>query len=144
MLIGAGSVLAAAGIALFVVRPKIVLRLRRLSVVTRAIAEGQLDTTIGDSGADEIGDVAGPSGSSAMPAIEKLRLEREAQEQQQLAAEERARSEQARDAAAQQVEMVVNMLGRALSGMAQGDLLVRLNEMSRPNTARSRTTSMPR
>ena len=59
ILIAAASILAAAAIAVFVVRPKIVLRLRRLSVATRAIAEGQLDTKIGDNGADEIGDVAG-------------------------------------------------------------------------------------
>jgi methyl-accepting chemotaxis protein len=132
LLIGAGSVLAAAAIAVFVVRPKIVLRLRRLSVATRAIAEGQLDTRIGDNGFDEIGDVAGAVRIFRDAGIEKLRLEREAQEQQQIAAEERARSEQARDAAAQQVEMVVNMLGRGLSGMAQGDLLIRLNEMCAP------------
>ena len=46
------------------------------------------------------------------------------------------RNEQARDAAARQVEMVVGMLGRALSGMAQGDLQVRLTTNARPNTSR--------
>src|SRR6185503_13749172 len=128
VLIAAASIVAAGSIALFIVRPKIVVRLRRLSVVTRAIAEGQLDTTIGDRGADEIGDVAGAVRIFRDAAIEKIRLEREAQEQRNAAAEERARNEQARDAAAQQVEMVVGMLGKALSGMAKGDLLVRLTE----------------
>ena len=132
VLIGAASVLAAAAIALFVVRPKIVVRLRRLSVVTRAIAEGQLDTTIGDRGVDEIGDVAGAVRIFRDAAIEKLRLEQQAQEQQTIAAEERTRNEQARDAAAQQVEMVVTMLGSALSGMAQGDLLVRMTDQCAP------------
>ena len=42
------------------------------------------------------------------------------------------RNEQARDAAAQQVEMVVGMLGRALSGMAEGDLQVRLIDQCAP------------
>ena len=132
MLIGAAAVLAAAGIAFFIVRPKIVVRLRHLSKVTRSIAEGQLETTIGDRGADEIGDVAGAVRIFRDAAIEKLRLEREAQEQQTVAAEERTRNEQARDAAARQVEMVVGMLGRALSGMAQGDLQVRLDDQCAP------------
>ena len=132
VLIAAASIVAAGAIALFIVRPKIVVRLRRLSVVTRAIAEGQLDTTIGDRGADEIGDVAGAVRIFRDAAIEKIRLEREAQEQRNAAAEERARNEQARDAAAQQVEMVVGMLGKALSGMAKGDLLVRLTETCAP------------
>ena len=132
ILIAAASVLAAAGIAFFIVRPKIVVRLRHLSVVTRAIAEGQLDTKIGDYGTDEIGEVAKAVRFFRDAGVEKLRLEREAQEQHAVAAEERVRNEQARDAAAQQVEMVVGMLGRALSGMAEGDLQVRLIDQCAP------------
>ena len=132
ILIAAASILAAAAIALFVVRPKIVVRLRRLSVVTRAIAEGQLDTTIGDRGADEIGDVAGAVRIFRDAAIEKLRLEQQTEEQRNIAREERTRNEQARDAAAQQVDMLVDMLGRALAGMAQGDLPVRLTDPCAP------------
>ncbi len=132
ILIAAASILVAAAIAVFVVRPKIVLRLRRLSTATRAIAEGQLDTKVDVSGTDEIGAVAKAVTTFRDAAIEKIRLEREAQEQQNVAAQERMRSEQARDAAAQQVEMVVDMLGRALSGMAKGDLLVRLTEQCAP------------
>jgi len=136
MLIAAASILAAAALAIFFVRPKIVLRLRRLSVATRAIAEGKLETTIGDTGADEIGDVAGAVRIFREGGKEKIRLEREAQEQQSAAAEERMRSEQARDAAAQQVEMVVSMLGTALSGVAKGDLLVRLTDQCAPEYAK--------
>ncbi len=136
ILIGAASVLAAAGIAFFIVRPKIVVRLRHLSVVTRSIAEGQLDTRIGDYGTDEIGDVAGAVRIFRDAGIEKLRLESQAQEQQNLAREERTRNEEARNAAAQQVEMLVAMLGRALSGMAQGDLLVRLTDPCAPEYAK--------
>jgi methyl-accepting chemotaxis protein len=132
MLIAAASILAAAAIAIFFVRPKIVLRLRRLSVATRAIAEGELDTRIGDNGSDEIGDVAGAVRIFRDNAIEKIRIEREAQEQQSLAAEERTRNEQAREAAARQVEMVVSMLGAALSAVAEGDLLVRLTDQCAP------------
>jgi methyl-accepting chemotaxis protein len=132
LLIAAASILAAAAIAIFFVRPKIVLRLRRLSAATRAIAEGDLETTVSDSGTDEIGEVAGAVRIFRDAAIEKIRIEREAQDQQKLAAEERRRNEQARDAAAQQVEMVVSMLGSALSGVAQGDLLVRLNDQCAP------------
>ncbi|MBX9774286.1 MAG: hypothetical protein K2Y71_07710 [Xanthobacteraceae bacterium] len=87
---------------------------------------------IGDRGADEIGDVAGSVRIFRDAAIEKLRLEREAQDQQATAADERMRNEQARDAAARQVELVVGMLGSALSGMAQGDLQVRLTDQCAP------------
>ena len=136
ILIGAASILAAAGIAFFIVRPKIVVRLRHLSAVTRSIAEGQLDTKIGDYGVDEIGGVAGAVRIFRDAAIEKLRLESQAQEQQNIAREERTRNEEARNAAAQQVEMLVAMLGRALSGMAQGDLLVRLTDPCAPEYAK--------
>jgi methyl-accepting chemotaxis protein len=136
LLIAGASILAAAAIAIFFVRPKIVLRLRRLSAATRAIAEGELDTNIGDTGTDEIGDVAKAVRIFRDAGKEKLRLEREAQEQQQLAAEERMRNEQARDAAAQQVEMVVSMLGSALSGVARGDLLVRMTDECAPEYAK--------
>jgi methyl-accepting chemotaxis protein len=136
ILIGAASVLAAAGIAFFIVRPKIVVRLRHLSRVTLAIAEGQLDTKIGDYGTDEIGDVAKAVRIFRDAAIEKIRLEGQAQEQQKIAGEERMRNEQARNAAAQQVEMLVAMLGRALSGMAHGDLLVRLTDPCAPEYAK--------
>jgi methyl-accepting chemotaxis protein len=136
ILIGAASVLAAAGIAFFIVRPKIVVRLRHLSRVTLAIAEGQLDTRIGDYGTDEIGDVAKAVRIFRDAAVEKISLESQAQEQQKIAAEERLRNEQARNAAAQQVEMLVAMLGRALSGMAQGDLLVRLTDPCAPEYAK--------
>ena len=132
MLIAACSILAAAAIAIFFVRPKIVLRLRRLSIATGAIAEGRLDTSIGDTGADEIGDVAEAVRTLREAGKEKIRLEREAQEQQNAAAEERTRNEQARDVAARQVEMVVTMLGDALSGVAKGDLLVRLTDQCAP------------
>jgi methyl-accepting chemotaxis protein len=132
MMIAAASILAAGAIAMFIVRPKIVLRLRRLSNATRAIAEGKLDTDVDVSGADEIGAVANAVTIFRDAAIEKIRLEREAQAQNEIAAEERMRSEQARDAAARQVEMVVGMLGKALSAMAQGDLLVRLTDQCAP------------
>jgi methyl-accepting chemotaxis protein len=138
MLIAAGSMLTAAAIAIFFVRPKIVLRLRRLSVATRAIAEGQLDTRIGDSGADEIADVAKAVRIFRDTAIEKIRIEREAQDQQTSTAEERMRNEQVRDAAARQVEMVVAMLGTALSGLARGDLLVRLTDQCAPEYVKVR------
>ena len=75
---------------------------------------------IGDTGADEIGDVAEAVRMLREAGKEKIRLEQEAQAQQNAAAEERMRNEQARDAAAQQVEMVVTMLGTALSGVGQG------------------------
>ncbi len=138
MLIAAASMLTAAAIAIFFVRPKIVLRLRRLSVATRAIAEGQLDTRIGDNGADEIADVAKAVRIFRDTAIEKIRIEREAQDQQTSTAEERMRNEQVRDAAARQVEMVVSMLGTALSGLARGDLLVRLTDQCAPEYVKVR------
>ena len=89
-------------------------------------------TTIGDTGADEIGDVAKAVKFFRDAGIEKLRLEREAQEQHTAAAEERMRNEQARDAAAQQVEMLVRMLGPAPSGIAEGDLQVRPTDQCAP------------
>ena len=88
--------------------------------MTRAIAEGQLDTTIGDTAADEIGDVAGAVRIFRDAGIEKLRLERRRRSSKTSLAEERVRNEQARDAAAQQVEMVVTMLGQRALGHGQG------------------------
>jgi methyl-accepting chemotaxis protein len=57
LMIGAASVLAAGAIALFIVRPRIVLRLQRLWAATHAIAEGRLDTEVDTRGNDEIGEI---------------------------------------------------------------------------------------
>lgn len=56
--IGVGSLLVAAGLALFFVRPMIIKRLERLWTTTTAIANGQLDTAVDMKGNDEICDIS--------------------------------------------------------------------------------------
>lgn len=90
------SVLLAVVIAWFFVRPQIVRRLERLSLVTRQIAEGDLDTEIGVRGEDEIGAVAAAVRIFRDGSIEKKRLEAVAAEQRQQADEERLRADEQR------------------------------------------------
>ncbi|MGE0676458.1 methyl-accepting chemotaxis protein [Pseudolabrys sp.] len=152
--IAIASVLMAAMIAWFYVRPQIVRRLQRLSVATGEISEGKLDTEVAVSGQDEIGAVAAAVVVFRDAAIEKNRIEaaaadqrrhaddqrRQADEQRAVADKERAQAEQDRrradeERAANEEERRKNAEAQAVAALEQStairnlaDGLARLSE----------------
>ena len=105
---------------------------RLLSGLTRSmerIAHGDFDTTIpGLDRADELGRMAKTLNIFRDAALEKTRLEQEAQAARALAAEERARAEAERADRAREQGMVVASVATGLERLSSGDLLFRIGE----------------
>lgn len=98
-----------------------------LSGVMRDLSGGKLDTEVaGTDRQDEIGEMAQAVLVFRDAGLEKVQLEKAAEEQRQAAEAERARNEAAQREAARQVQEVVNGLGAGLERLAQGDLTYRV------------------
>jgi methyl-accepting chemotaxis protein len=77
---------------------------------------------------DEIGEMAKAVEVFKRGAIERVRIEREAEEQRGLTEEERARNEKARAVSAREQAHVVSNIGSGLDALAKGDLTFRISE----------------
>jgi methyl-accepting chemotaxis protein len=118
--------LGAALLLLFtVIRP-----LRSLTAGMRELAAGNFDVVLPGVGRkDEVGDIAGAVDEFKVRLAEKMRLEKE--KEQEIARREAAeREERARKEAetARQVAEVVDGLGRGLARLAEGDLTYRVRD----------------
>lgn len=132
------SVLIAAGIGIFYVQPRLVRRLTTLGEIMRRLSGGEMDVSVpAFKDRDEIGQMAKAVLVFRDAAVEKTRLEAEAEEQRRLSQEERARNarEQAKIAeerAAEQAKIaaeqarVVGLLAEGLNKLVSGDLTFRL------------------
>jgi methyl-accepting chemotaxis protein len=100
-----------------------------LSGAMRALSSGKLDTEVaGAERGDEIGGMAQAVLVFRDAGLEKVRLEKVAEEQRQAAEAERARNEIAQRDAARQVQQVVAGLGAGLERLARGDLTYRVTD----------------
>jgi methyl-accepting chemotaxis protein len=134
----AGSALI--GLALLVIAAmatrSVTIPLRNLAGGMRRLAAGTTDVDIaGTERKDEIGGMAKAVLVFRDAAVEKARLETQADEQRQLAEEAHAQSEQehrklaeVQSLAAQEQADAVAALAKGLAGLAEGDLTVRLSE----------------
>jgi methyl-accepting chemotaxis protein len=103
--------------------------LRRLTSAMTELANGLVETAVPERGRrDEIGDMAAALQVFKDNALALKSAEAHAAEQQRVAEETRERNEQERAAAARQVALVVDALGRGLERLAKGDLSYRVSE----------------
>jgi methyl-accepting chemotaxis protein len=123
------SLLAAAAIAYFYVQRSLIRRLTALGETMRRLSSGENDVAVpATEDRDELGEMARAVLVFRDAAIEKQRLEAQAEEDRRLAEEERQRNEAAKAEAARQVAQVVEGLGRGLERLAQGDLTYRVRD----------------
>ena len=93
------------------------------------ISTGSLDIDIdGRDRADEIGGMARALGVFKENAIERLRLERAAEENRSLSEREKAEREAAKALEQQQLRAAVDAPARGLNGLAEGNLTVHIDE----------------
>ena len=110
-----------------------------LSATMSRLSQGDLSTVIAGVGRrDEIGTMAQAVQVFKDAAIEKLRLERQADFDRQVAEQERARAEAARQVVAQQLATVVDSLAGALGQLSAGDLTCDMTEAFAPEYERLR------
>ena len=103
--------------------------IRSMTDAMGKLAQGKHDIAVaGAERSDEIGSMARAMLVFRDGAIERERLESEAEEQRQRADEERRHNEHARAAAAREVQTVVNLLGAGLERLAQGETVARSGE----------------
>jgi methyl-accepting chemotaxis protein len=94
----------------------------------RTLAAGDNEATVPHSGrTDEIGQMAQAVEVFKQGAIDRIRMEHEADEQRGLTEEERARNEKSRAATAKEQAFVVGAIGDGLEHLAKGDLTFRLS-----------------
>ena len=103
--------------------------LRKLVQTMGQLASGDLSVDVlGQKRGDEVGAMAKAVQVFKDNALALKESEARAEEQRDIAEQERVRHEAAKAAAARQVQMVVNGLGTGLELLAQGDLTYRVNE----------------
>ena len=103
--------------------------LGRFASVMQRLAAGNLDTEIhGTLRQDEIGDMARAVQIFKVNAVEKYRLESEAEEQRQAADDIRRKNDEALAAAARDQTAVVSYLADGLTHLASGNLSYRLTQ----------------
>ena len=123
------SLLAAGAIAFLYVQRNLVRRLVALCSTMQVLASGQNQVAVpAVNDKDELGEMARSVLVFRDAAVEKERLEREAEESRRLGEEERQRNDTARAEAARQVAEVVDGLGRGLERLAKGDLTYRVRD----------------
>ena len=128
-LIGFGGLALCLGASIFMARVGIARPIQNLSGRMTRLAEGDLDSEVaGVHRRDEIGQMARAVQVFKEAAIDKIRLEEEAEQQRGLTEEERARNEKARAANAKEQAFVVESIGRGLDALAKGELTFRLSE----------------
>ena len=129
------AVLTGASGTFFVYRT-VILLVNRMRTVMTELANGNLNAEFtGVDRKDEIGDFARAFLSFRNSAIEKLRLEAEAQEQRDhieaersIAEQARLETEESRSRVAEEQSQSVNALAEALERLAAGDLTIRLQD----------------
>lgn len=103
--------------------------LNNLRTAMDKISTGSLDIDIdGRDRADEIGGMARALGVFKENAIERLRLERAAEQNRSLSEREKAEREAAKALEQQQLRAAVDALARGLNGLAEGNLTVHIDE----------------
>jgi methyl-accepting chemotaxis protein len=125
------AVAAAAGIAWLLSRA-VAAPLVQLTGVMRRLAGGDNAVIVPGAGRkDELGEMAGAVETFKQAAIEKLRVEGEAEDHRRRAEAERARNEAAQAEASRQLAAVVSALAAGLEKLAAGELTFRIdNELA--------------
>ncbi len=104
--------------------------------VMRKLASGDNGVEIPGAGRrDEIGEMAAAVQVFKDAAVEKLRLEREAEAQRRAAETERAERDREKAEAAEQDAVVIEALGEGLGRLASGDLTTRITVAFAPKAA---------
>jgi methyl-accepting chemotaxis protein len=120
-------VLATIGFAMFVIQVGITGPMARLRAQMMALANG--DTAVAISGVerkDEIGQMAATVAVFRTNAIDRQRLERDAESGRALSEAERAEREARRASEAGELQRAVESLGQGLGSLASGDLAFRI------------------
>jgi methyl-accepting chemotaxis protein len=113
--------------AVFVVRAWVTAPVTRLQIVMGRLSGGDIQATVdGAERKDEIGGMARAVQLFKDAGIEKARLETEAEAERARAEAERLRHEADRNAAAEEVALVVDSVAAALERLSGGDLQFRL------------------
>jgi methyl-accepting chemotaxis protein len=121
-------VIVSALVGFFTAR-SIIRPLGRMQGAMQAISGGDLEVEVTDrERADEIGGMARALGIFKDSAIERVRLERQAEEDRARADRDKAAREAAKAEEQRLVGMAVDALGEGLKGLAEGNLTVRIEE----------------
>ncbi|MGG7537979.1 methyl-accepting chemotaxis protein [Rhizobium sp. NLR8a] len=97
--------------------------LNQITSAMRRLADGRLETSIvGESRADEIGDMARALGVFKNNAIAKVEIEERSEIERTRAEEERHRNDEEKRAVEQQIDFAVTALAEGLGRLARGDI----------------------
>jgi methyl-accepting chemotaxis protein len=122
-------ILAAIGLSILVSARGITSPIGRLNDRMRALADGESETAVPGLGRrDEIGAMAEAVEVFRLAAIEKLRLEREADEARGLSERERLDREAQKARQAKEIQTAVDALAGGLGRLAEGDLSARIDD----------------
>jgi methyl-accepting chemotaxis protein len=115
--------------AIFAIRSWITAPLRSLNSTMEKLASGDLSATVsGENRKDEVGSMARTVQVFKEAAIEKVRLEKVAEEDRTAAEAERVRTEAAKAEAAREQAQVVSGLAEGLERLSSGELTFRLSD----------------
>ena len=107
-----------------------------MTSVMRKLAAGDHTVVVHGAGRrDEIGEMAAAVQVFKDAAIEKIRLEREAEDQRRVAEQERVQREREKADEAAQDAHAISELGKALSSLSAGDLTYRITAAVAPKSA---------
>ncbi|MHC2460448.1 methyl-accepting chemotaxis protein [Rhizobium leguminosarum] len=97
--------------------------INQITSAMRRLADGKLETSIvGDSRADEIGDMARALGVFKNNAIAKVEIEERSEVERSRAEEERHRNDEAKRTVEEQIDFAVTALAEGLGRLARGDI----------------------
>ncbi|ABC94140.1 methyl-accepting chemotaxis protein (plasmid) [Rhizobium etli CFN 42] len=97
--------------------------INQITSAMRRLADGRLETSIvGESRADEIGDMARALGVFKNNAIAKVEIEERSEIERARAEEERHRNDEEKRAVEQQIDFAVTALAEGLGRLARGDI----------------------
>jgi methyl-accepting chemotaxis protein len=97
--------------------------INQITSAMRRLADGKLETSIvGDSRADEIGDMARALGVFKNNAIAKIQIEERSEVERSKAEEERHRSDEEKRTVEEQIDFAVTALAEGLGRLARGDI----------------------
>ncbi len=97
--------------------------INQITLAMRRLADGKLETSIvGDSRADEIGDMARALGVFKNNAIAKVEIEERSEVERSRAEEERHRNDEEKRTVEEQIDFAVTALAEGLGRLARGDI----------------------
>ncbi|MGR9348408.1 methyl-accepting chemotaxis protein (plasmid) [Rhizobium leguminosarum] len=112
------AILAGVGLTVTLKRP-----INQITSAMRRLADGKLETSIvGDSRADEIGDMARALGVFKNNAIAKVEIEERSEVERSRAEEERHRNDEEKRTVEEQIDFAVTALAEGLGRLARGDI----------------------